>query len=284
MALLNLIWATQTNHHPQVVGILLALPQVFFLSGYTLVEILFHRHPLENVRRFIFSLCLSIAIIILSGLLLSKSPWGLTTSSWAIYLATVTVLFSLVAMFMRAGHRVTVIRRIQLLQLYRVSRKHSVSLVLIVIAIGLAVLSIVYSSYSVEHQRRPGFTQLWILQANPATKSCAVLIGVDSFEFTTMNYRVFMTTKGVLTAKGTPTPKDISTAKDTPTTKWSSPIILSPQKTWKIVRPVDVRDPGDIEVQVQLYQNKKPGEIYRYVHLTLHSAKDKSDQEWHCNT
>jgi uncharacterized membrane protein len=266
MALLNLVWATQTNHHPQVVGILLALPQVFFLPGYTLVEILFHRHPLENVRRFIFSLCLSIAIIILSGLLLSKSPWGLTTSSWAIYLATVTVLFSLVAMFMRADRRVTVIRRIQLLQLYRVSRKHSVSLVLIVIAIGLAVLSIMYSSYSVEHQRRPGFTQLWILQANPATKSCAVLIGVDSFEFTTMNYRVFMTTKGALT------------------TTWSSPIILSPQKRWKLVHPIDVRGPGDIEVQLQLYQDKKPGEIYRYVHLTLHSAKGKSDQEWHCNT
>ena len=80
IALGNLLWATLSHHHPQIIGILLALPQVFLLPGYTLIEFLFHRRPLENVRRLVLSISLSIAIAILSGFILQKF-WSISTIS-----------------------------------------------------------------------------------------------------------------------------------------------------------------------------------------------------------
>jgi uncharacterized membrane protein len=266
IALLNLLWATQTSRHPQIIGILLALPQVFFLPGYTLVEILFHRRPLENIRRCVLSISVSISIIILSGLGLSDSPWGLTTRSWAIFLTSIIVLFALVAMLMRTVARIIVIRKKQLVQIAHTLRKHPISLGLGAIAIGLMILSIVYSSASVTNERRQGFTQLWLIQTNPTTKSCSVLIGIDSFEFKPLKYRVFVTTKGALTST------------------WSSPVNLSPQKTWKIVHQVDIKKVGDVEIQVQLYQGNVSGKPGWYVHLILHGKKGKNGQEWQCTT
>jgi uncharacterized membrane protein len=266
IALGNLLWSTFSNHHPQIIGIFLALPQVFLLPGYTLIELLFHRHPMENVRRFVLSLSVSIAIVIISGFILQKSAWGITTLSWAVYLSSMTVIFSLAAMFLRTGHRITLINRTTLAQPYSIFRKHPVSITCMLIAIGLAIVSIAYSSYSVVNEKRPGFTQLWIVPTNPDAKSCAVLIGVDSFEFTTTKYHVFVTTKGALTST------------------WSSPIILSPEKTWKVVRPVGLKDPGDVEIMVQLYEDKKPGVLYRYVHLFMHGQKNKATQALQCTT
>jgi uncharacterized membrane protein len=100
-------WATaaaaQNKPAPTLIGILLALLLVFVLPGYTLTEVMFHKGALESSHRLLLSLALSLAIDILSGFILNLLPGGLQAVSWAALLGAVTVVFALLAAFLRRG-------------------------------------------------------------------------------------------------------------------------------------------------------------------------------------
>src|SRR6266516_7404066 len=76
IATLNVLWALLASHIP-VIGIILALPLVFVLPGYTLTAALFHNRSLGVPARLLFSFGLSLAIDILGGLILNLLPTGL---------------------------------------------------------------------------------------------------------------------------------------------------------------------------------------------------------------
>jgi len=59
--------------------IILALPFVVFLPGYTLLLDIFPRqNDIAGCRRIILSSCLSIIIVVIIGLVLNYTPWGIT--------------------------------------------------------------------------------------------------------------------------------------------------------------------------------------------------------------
>src|ERR1700737_393008 len=64
IAALKVVWALLSSHIP-VIGIILALPLVFVLPGYTLTEALFHKRSLDVSHRLLLSLSLSLAIDVL---------------------------------------------------------------------------------------------------------------------------------------------------------------------------------------------------------------------------
>src|SRR3989442_14452354 len=97
---MNVAWALFPRSQ-SVVGIILALPLVLLLPGYTLTEALFPKRPFGAAQRLTLSLGLSLAITILSGFVLNLLPQGLGPLSWAGFLGLLIGSFSLVAVYRR---------------------------------------------------------------------------------------------------------------------------------------------------------------------------------------
>src|SRR5437899_947045 len=69
-----------------VPGRALTLPLVLVLPGYALTSALFPRQVLGVPERVVFSLALSLVIVILGGLVLNFTAFGLHASSWSVLL------------------------------------------------------------------------------------------------------------------------------------------------------------------------------------------------------
>ena len=77
----------------------LGLLYVLFLPGYCFIRAFFTQRPLEYLEQILFSLGLSIVFVFLIGLLLNYSPWGITLAPIVLSLLTLTLAFSIIALF-----------------------------------------------------------------------------------------------------------------------------------------------------------------------------------------
>src|ERR1700680_3784571 len=146
IAVLNVVWALLPNR-PVLIGAILALPLLFVLPGYTLIEALFHQKLLNSTYRLVLSLGLSLTLAILGGLMLNVLPGGLQALSWAVLLGLLTTVFALFAAYLRRrvqGREVQVQgTRPQRLGL-------NISACLVGLAITVAILSVLYAVIGVE--------------------------------------------------------------------------------------------------------------------------------------
>ncbi len=262
IAVLNIVWALQPNHPAwtSFIGITLALPLIFILPGYMLIGAIFHQRTLIASHRLILSIGLSLALDILSGFLLNVLPGGVQAFSWAVLLGLLTTVFALFVAYFRRGGQLQGTRPIRL-------RFNISGYLLLSLAIAVAVLSVMYSLVGAEQQPRPGFTQLWILPATQPDNSCAVRLGVRSFEATSVNYRVTMTMNG------------------NPLHTWSL-VVLTPEQTWHQLVLVSPGTAHSMYIDVRLYRLDQPQSVYRNVHLTLYNAAgstQKSTQSKECS-
>lgn len=246
IAMMNIAWAFFPYQLP-VIRIILALPLVFLLPGYTATEALFHKESLDTSHRFLLSLTLSIAMNIFGGFILNMLQEGLGTLSWALFLGTLIIAFSLLGAYLRRGIQGDAVSpsRVRL----------TISVVILFgMATSVAIFSVLYSAAGAAQKPHPGFTQLLILPAGPPGKSCMVRLGVRSFELTPTNYHITVTVNG------------------TQIDGWSS-ISLASEKEWNQSIPIVI--PGGINkaaIVVSLYRSKRPQTVYRQVHLTLYLA------------
>ncbi len=235
--------------HVTAIGIALALPLVFLFPGYVVTEVLSFKRPLNTTYRTILSIGLSLAIDILSGFLLNLLPIGLRAVSWIVLLGLLTVIFSLLLAFLRRGVPVNE-RYIPAIHF----RFHEYALV--GLAVLIVVLSLQYAAQGVVQQPHQGFTQLWLLP--PQTeKSCALRLGVRSFESTSTTYMVMTKENG----------KQVSV---------QSSIVLAPQQEWDSAVAVPATATTNVSVDVSLYRADRPGEVYRDVHMVVHTVKGKN--------
>jgi hypothetical protein len=243
IAVMNVIWILLPSHLP-VIGIILSLPLVFVLPGYTLTEVLFRKRLLETSHRLVLSIGLSLAIDILGGLILNLLP--LEGISWAVFLGLPTTIFSLLAAYLRRGTPMNGVRLPRLrLTIYEG--------ILFGLAALVIALSIMYDSIGLAQEPRPGFTQLWMLPAAQSGKSCAVRLGVRSFESTSVTYRITMTMNG------------------TQVTTWPA-VVLAPQGEWDRLVPILPTAADAVSIEGRLYRLDKPQAVYREVHVTLYSC------------
>src|SRR5689334_8130820 len=77
--------------------LLLGLPLVLLLPGYTLTAALFPDRALGGADRALFTLSLSLSTAILCGFVLNRTAWGLRPESWAVILSTVVLGSSMIA-------------------------------------------------------------------------------------------------------------------------------------------------------------------------------------------
>jgi uncharacterized membrane protein len=249
LAVLNIVWALLPTR-PVFISIILAFPLVFVLPGYTLTEALFRQQSLNASHRLLFSLGLSLALDIVGGFILNILPIGLQALSWAVFLGLLTTVFCSLVVYLRRGAQFQATRLLRF-------RFNVFAYLLFGLAIVVATLSVLYSIIGVEQQPHPGFTQLWMLPATQNGQGCAVRLGIQSSESTSVNYRVVMTTNG------------------SQATTWPS-VVLAPQQEWNRLVPVTVGTTGSTFVEVQLYRLDKPLSVYRQVHLTVHTVKGQS--------
>ena len=148
------------------------------------------------------------------------------------FLGLLTVVFSLLAAYLRRGSPSGGLRLPKLgfgLPGY----------ILLALSIVIAILSLGYSANEVRQQPHPDLTQLWMLPSTQANNSCAVRLGVHSFEPTPVAYRITMTVNGAQV------------------NVWPS-IVLAPQAKWDQLVLLPSRSTGSMYVEVRLYKSDKP--------------------------
>ncbi len=247
IAACNVIWALLPDHS-SMVGIILGLPLIFVLPGYTLMTVLFHKSFIGPSYRLLLTFGLSLGLDILSGLFLNFFPMGLQMLSWAVLLGGETLLFCLVAMYLRRGIVQQSIPQMQ--------GKHTTisNFLLFGLAVIVVFLSLWYSTFGATQQPRPGFTQLWMLAANQSNnKGCAVRVGIQNLEGEPMKYQLKM--------------KIMESLSNT----WPS-IELTPQQEWNQVVEIPSGISGSGTVEAQLYRADKTDIVYRSTHITLHGC------------
>ena len=273
IVVLNIIWMI-LPYHTWEIGIVLALPLVFFIPGYTAIEILAHKRGLSASHRFTFSLGLSIAIDILGGFLLNVLPMGLRTQSWVVMLSCLALIFTLIILYLRKDNPHTSAQRG-----YRsippvgsqedprggtssgpqgdrkafpyISQVGISAGVAFGLAAVLVVLSLFYATRGVAEQPRPGFTQLWMLPATQTGQHCTVQVGIHSFENASVSYHALMT------------------VNNTQTMSWSA-LVLTSDTVWERSVAITATSAKNVFVEVRLYRDDKPAVVYREVHVTLY--------------
>jgi uncharacterized membrane protein len=229
---------------------IIALPLVFILPGYALTAVLFPRRTLDFLESLVFTLCLSLLVVMVGGLVLNLLPSGLNTISWAIFSGCFTLAASIGALIRRHGQ--------SLFSLLELEQPQHLSIALTprqVLLLGLAgiivVAAIVFSIVGATRQTRAGFTQLWLLQANAKQPDTSVQLGINNKEATAMNYSLIVEMNG----------KVVKT--------WSS-IHLRTDTQWNTVLPLGAaRLAKETKVEVLLYRTDAPTTVYRHVVLWL---------------
>lgn len=270
---INVGW-TQLPHRPLVIGIILALPLILILPGYTLTQTLFRKRlpapdpssnlilrpslkigqPINTADHIILSFGLSMAIDVVVGFALNVLPIGLQALSWTLSLGITTTVFALLAAFLRRKDIVKGARKPK-------PRITMYECILFGLAILVATLAVWSSIMRPLAEPQPSFTQFWMLPAK--NTRCAVLLGVHSFESTSVMFRIIMTING------------------TQVTTWSS-IVLAPQQEWE--KSIAVKSEGveSMYIEARLYRADKPETVYREVNVTLNSSGGSRDQKMQC--
>ena len=255
-----------------VPGRILTLPLVLVLPGYALMASVFPRRSLGAVECLVFSLGLSLVIVVLGGLVLNWTPFGLRASSWSLLLGSITLGACAVALARRRGLRTCHAERTRsisaLFRTCHAERTRSISALYGLLRIkgvgltfrqglllGMAVViicgAIAISNIGAAQQPFPGFTQLWILPAGGANPKNAVRLGVSNMESTAMEYSLAVNVDGKVVKL------------------WPS-IDLKPSEKWETTLMLpQTAHTGAVRVEVVLYRTNAPATIYRHVVLWL---------------
>jgi uncharacterized membrane protein len=229
-----------------VFGRILTLPLVLVLPGYALTYALFTNRVLGVPERLVLSLGLSLVIVILGGLVLNWTPFGLRASSWAVLLSSITLGASVVALIRGRGERAS--RSgwvgIGLIGLnFRQGLLLSMAGVVLCGAVAVSIIGAVRQPF-------PGFTQLWILPANGANKN-AVRLGMNDRELTAVKYKLSVRVDGQVV-------KVWPSIDLRPNEKWEATLIIA-----------QTTHTGAARVEADLYRGDAPTKIYRHVVLLL---------------
>ena len=237
---------TLSGFLPPVLQAILVIPFFLFVPGNALIWAMFPAANLRRMERFLFAIGSSLGVMILSGLVLNLTPWGLQTNSWLVILSVVALVASAIAIWRR---RKIPVEASTPEQFYMPGRQVSLlSLATMVVGFALILAFTPQLSHKIQ-----GYTSLWVLpesEMQPGT----LLVGIHSQELETTHYHLVITFNG----------QSIQ--------EWLD-ISLPPGATWQ--RSISVPGgPGFAEAK--LYRVDHPGVIYRYVSITPNKGAPSS--------
>jgi uncharacterized membrane protein len=232
------------------IRVLIVLPVVFIFPGYTLIAAIFSDANFPIETHIVFAIALSIAVTILTGLVLHFTAWGLEPRSWLLALTEIILVAGTIAVFRRLRSPTFTGRDFQpdvnILQ----ASAFGLAIVLAFVAVGIA-------RNGVLNQPQAGFTQLWILP--PASNSPdAVRLGIQNEEATPVTYHLILLDG--ITVLG----------------EWNS-IQLAPGEQWQDQVTIDstTRQSGN-KLDARLYRSESPNIVYRSTSFALNSPSPSS--------
>jgi len=196
------------------VRIVLGLPLVLFLPGYSLIGVLFPRkNDLSGIERTALSFVLSLAVVPLLGLVLNFTSFGIRLAPVLVVLSAFTISLSLVAWVRRLELPVEERFRVPFERLLKVNLGRSVldkglSIVLIASIIG-SCATLAYVMVTPRTGER--FTEFYLLGSNGTASDYPtnitigeeekVIIGIANHEYEKVNYHLEVIFNGSLIHK-----------------------------------------------------------------------------------
>jgi hypothetical protein len=215
-------------------GLLLALA----LPGYALAAAAFPPGRLGLAEQLLLTFGLSLVLLVLAGLVLNTTEWGLQRRSWTVLLGGVTVAAALAA---HAWIRTPVAPPGE-----QVARLHPQHVAMFGVAALLLALSFGVAFTAAGEQPAHRFTQLWALPAGSGEQP-ALRLGVRNGEGRALEYRVQVLGDGA------------------PLGEWSG-IHLAPDAHWTQTFGLTPAQRAS-RIEVLLYRQDFPGAVYRQVWL-----------------
>jgi hypothetical protein len=161
-----------------LVRTIVAVPLVVFLPGYALVSALFPVLVIPAVERLLMAVGSSLALVIATGLALAWAGIGLAPVSWAVALATITIIGLAVAWARRlrqglAGPGLSV------------ATMPRIAALMVLIAVLVVTDSVLGSRLVATEQQSPAPAELWMIPVDqqPANARLGVRAGGDGGHF-----------------------------------------------------------------------------------------------------
>ena len=196
-----------------VLRIVLGLPFVLLFPGYALMGVLHPRkNEMGNVERAALSFGLSLASVILIGLILNYTPWGIRLESFIYSIALFIVILSIVAWLRQrqlvSTERFDITLTLTLPTWGNSIRDRILSVILILAALG-ALGMIGYNIIKPKVGQK--FTEFYILGQDGTVATYPlnlavggegkILVGIVNNEYSTVTYLVEVTINGVENTK-----------------------------------------------------------------------------------
>jgi uncharacterized membrane protein len=277
--------------------VVLALPVVLFIPGYSLIAALFPgSKDIDGIERLALSFGLSIAVVPLIGLVLNYAPWGIRLDPIVASLTMFTVMMLVMAQYRRALLPPEERYHVPFREAWRSfraeffgggTRLDRVLSVLLLIAIVAAVTATVYVIIVPKEGER--FTEFYILGATgkaadyPADlfvgRDEKLIIGIGNHEYRNVSYTVELWLMNTTYNPGTNT-----TDIDRTELLDRFSVELPHNATWQQPRTFALRGTGYNELQLLLFAGPAPPDSvagldrvtasYRDLHLwvTVHTA------------
>jgi len=241
--------------------LLMALLLVFILPGYAISTALFPGGPNQERLglsvRLLFMLMASISNAILGGLVLSQTTWGVQTTSWTIWLSTVTLISALITWLRRQRTPADPVGN-WLVSLWqglftlgeRLGLRWRDGLWLALALVGVIMVLRMAQLPAAPHGLR-GYSMLWIAPGHKTGADAGgqlIQVGVRSQEFEPVAYKVQVTADGQLIQE------------------WPA-IQLDPNQQWMATLGLESTLPADVTVEASLYRLDQPNIRYRWVVL-----------------
>ncbi|MCL0078663.1 DUF1616 domain-containing protein, partial [Dehalococcoidia bacterium] len=251
----------------QVLRIILGLPFILFLPGYTLIAALFPKKSgLDTGERVALSFGLSIAVVPLIGLVLNYTPWGIRLYPILLSLTFFIAAMSVIGWYRRRRlpeqEKLNLILNLSL-QESRLDRALSIVLILAVVG-AIGTLAHVIASPRVGER----FTEFYILgpegkaEGYPAELTVGeegqVILGITNREHEIMGYEIKIKVDGILERR-------------------IGPVELAHKEGWQEEVGFVLQEPGeDQKVQFILYKVRRlEGEDGDWTELTLWLGRER---------
>jgi uncharacterized membrane protein len=217
--------------------IALGLLFVLFFPGYSLISALFpRRSSLGGIERVVLSFALSIAVVVLIGLVVNYTPWGINLYSVIISVTLFIVIASAVAWYrlwrLPPKERFSVPVSISPPRWGKKGLGDKILYACLALAILLAIGSLVYVIATPKEGER--FTEFYILNVDgqaenypeqvAAGEPVELIIGVVNHEYQALSYRIDIVIEGA-------TNKEIAVDELAHQEKWEDVVSFIPQSS-----------------------------------------------------
>jgi uncharacterized membrane protein len=233
---------------PAPIRVAAGLTLGFILPGLVITRAILFRTRIEGTEQLLLVPGMSLAIAVITGLVLNTAHIRLTAANWAIALGLVTAAGLLVGAMLEGAHEIRPHPLRLRAWLNRASlggrRSQGIGLAAMLVIAPLAVSAAVVIGVQGQRDRdsETEFTDLWALPG-PSSAS-AIRLGVRSHERGDVRYRIRVSIEGRVVR--------------------SQALTLRPGQTWQSTQPV--ARSGE-RVDVALLTSPR-GPVYREVHLT----------------